>query len=139
MLNHAHRGGAERGLRQTERIRLREATRLRPNDWSSIEIEVLDISSLGLRGECEVRLMRTCFLSIDIPGIGPTDAEVRWQDCGEFGAEFARPIDLSRCTWTADEPEALTAQMLELRDEWSEQELKLRRQIGTDFPIRSLS
>lgn len=122
MLTHAPRRGAERGLRQTDRIRLSERTRLRPNDWSSIEIQVFDISALGLRGECEVRLMRTCFLSIDIPGIGPTDAEVKWQDGDQFGAEFARPIDLSRCSWTIEDCE-----------------LKLRGAIRGALPIRSLS
>ena len=144
MLKHAKIASAPKVARRSERIPLYEATRLRPNDWSSVEIQVLDISGLGLRAECEVRLMRTCFLSIDLPGIGPTEAEVRWQECGQFGAAFARPIDLSLCSWTPSEPEAFVARMLvqraaAQRDGRRDQERMLRRQIASVLPMRSLS
>ena len=144
MLTQSKQASAPRVPRRSERIRLYEATRLRPNDWSSVEIQVLDISALGLRAECEVRLMRTCFLSTDLPGIGPTHAEVRWQEDGQFGAAFARPIDLSLCSWTPREPAAFVARMLvqraaAQRDGRDEQEAMLRRQIASVLPMRSLS
>lgn len=131
-------------MRRGARIGIYEPTRLRPNDWSSIEIQVLDISTLGLRAECEARLVRASSISVDIPGVGAVEAEVIWVRDGEFGAAFIRPIDLASCSWTPGSAQAMLARMLvhraaAQRDGRLDQERRLSRQIVSFLPLRALS
>lgn len=92
-------GSLESG-RKAERLPLDAEARLRPNDWSSLQIKMLDLSASGFRAECEARVQRGGSVSLDIPGIGAVEAQVEWQRGNQFGARFFAPIELRRCQWT---------------------------------------
>jgi len=98
--------------RQAERLGLDAAARLRPNEWSSIEATMIDLSALGFRARCDARVRPGSGVSIDISGIGPVDAQVEWQRGDEFGARFFVPIELSRCEWTLRERGQALAELL---------------------------
>ena len=46
------------------------------------------------------------YVSLDIPGIGPVEAQVRWQIGVKMGGMFLDPISLGRCEWTAEKNQA---------------------------------
>jgi hypothetical protein len=98
--------------RGAKRVALDESTRLRPNDWSSLEVRMIDLSSSGFRASCEARLQKGGCVSLDVPGIGTVEAQVEWQRGDTFGARFFQPIDLGHCTWSPLERESGLAQLL---------------------------
>ena len=98
--------------RQAERLSVDVAARLRPNDWSHVEVTVLDLSELGFRARCDARLQPGGGVSLDIPGIGAVEAQVEWRKANEFGARFFVPIDLSRCEWTLTQRSHARAELL---------------------------
>ena len=102
-------GERERGAK---RVALDEAARLRPNDWSSLEVRMIDLSSSGFRAGCEARLQIGGPVSLEIPGIGSVEAQVEWQRGDVFGARFFEPIDIRRCSWSARQRESSLAQLL---------------------------
>ena len=86
--------------RGAERFEVEGRVTIRTADYRTIEVEVRDISSLGLKAAVPEPLPIASFVKIDVPGIGPVEAEVKWSFSGHFGAMFATPIDLRRCDWT---------------------------------------
>ena len=86
--------------RSVERVRIARPARLRPNDWSRVGIEILDLSSAGFRATGELQLRTGTYLALEVPGIGIVDAKVIWQQGREFGAQFLRPLPLAHCAWT---------------------------------------
>lgn len=127
--------------RRAERRALDEPARLRPNSWSSIEIAMVDLSELGFRGRCDARLQPGAPVSLEVPGVGPVDAQVEWQRRGEFGARFFAPLDLERCGWTLGDRRQALAQLLVHRAAANRAgrpgaEAQLRRQILSALPIR---
>ena len=98
--------------RQSERMRVDAAARLKPNDWSSVEIGMLDLSENGFRARCEARVQPGGAVSLEIPGLGPVEAQVEWQRGQQFGARFFAPIDLSTCSWTLRERHHILAELL---------------------------
>jgi len=90
--------------RRYPRYRVGERTRLRPNEWSSIQVGLVDISSHGFRAECEANLKIGGYVSLEVHGIGQVDAKVVWRHNEEVGAQFARPISLDQCAWVREEP-----------------------------------
>lgn len=126
--------------RRAERYPLDRQTRLRPNDWSSLEIRVTDFSRFGFQADCDARLIGSSIVSLDIPGLGPVSAQVRWQRDGQFGAQFLQPIDLGRCEWAGEGREAMLARLLFQRAEASRtglgnEEDRLRREILDALPV----
>jgi hypothetical protein len=114
---------------------------MRPNSWSSVEIGMLDLSELGFRARCDVRLRAGSGVSIDIPGVGVVEAQVEWQRGAEFGGRFYHPLDLGACAWTMEERHSALAQLLVARAGASAAgrpvaEAQLRRQILASLPIR---
>jgi hypothetical protein len=87
--------------RGAERINADGRFALRGGDISTVEAEIRDISALGLKGACSETLTIGSLITVDIPGIGAVDAEVKWQLSGRFGALFLEPIDLANCEWNA--------------------------------------
>ena len=100
------------GGRQAERLPLDAETRLRPNDWSSLQVRMLDLSAAGFRAQCDARVQPGGGVSLDIPGIGAVDAQVEWQRADQFGARFILPIDLDRCQWNFSERHHALARLL---------------------------
>jgi hypothetical protein len=127
--------------RRAERLQVDEAARLRPNSWSSVEAQMLDLSEHGFRASCEARLRLGSCVSLEIPGIGAADAQVEWQRGGEFGARFLAPIDISRCGWTLGQRQEALAHLLVQRARAQKAgrggaEAQLRRDILAALPIR---
>jgi hypothetical protein len=51
--------------------------------------------------ECASPVQIGSYVSLDVPGVGPVRAQVRWQIGGRMGGMFLDPISLNRCEWTA--------------------------------------
>ena len=131
------------GLRRAERLALDEAARMRPNDWSSLEIQMHDLSELGFRGACEARLQRGGSVTLEIPGLGPVLAQVEWQRGEQFGARFFAPIDLAACEWTLAERHEALAHLLIQRAAAATAgrrgaEAQMRRKILGALPMRRI-
>ena len=127
--------------RRAERLPLDAETRLRPNSWSSLQIKMLDLSALGFRAECEAKVRPGGSVSLDVPGIGPVDAQVEWQRDGQFGARFFAPIELGSCRWTFPDRHHTLARLLVERAAAKRAgrrgaEGHLRREILAALPMR---
>jgi hypothetical protein len=85
--------------RKVERISIEKPARLRPNDWSRVSVNVIDVSTEGFRAAGDIQLRPGGYLSIEVPGVGKCDAKVVWQQSREFGAQFLRPLPLDHCAW----------------------------------------
>ncbi|TFI59024.1 hypothetical protein E2493_07180 [Sphingomonas parva] len=127
--------------REAERLRVNAEARLRPNDWSSVEMTMLDLSTNGFRASCEARVQPGSAVSLDIPGLGSVDAQVEWQRGRNFGARFFVPIDLSLCSWTLHERSHALAELLVERAQAKQAgrdhaEQQLRRRILNALPMQ---
>lgn len=127
--------------RRAERLPLDAETRLRPNSWSSLQINMLDLSASGFRAECEARVKPGSSVSLDVPGIGPVDAQVEWRRGDQFGARFYAPIKLANCQWTFPEQHLTLARLLVERAAARRAgrrgaEGQLRREILSALPMR---
>jgi hypothetical protein len=128
-------------VRRAERVALDQSARLRPNSWSSLEIRMIDLSELGFRAGCDARLQCGGGVTLDIPGLGPVDAQVEWQRDGEFGARFFRPICLDGCDWVIGGQQRTLAHLLveraaARRGGRARADQQLRREILAALPIR---
>jgi len=85
--------------RRQPRYRLEERARLRPNEWSTVQVELLDISSTGFRAACDANLKIGGYVTLEINGIGPAEAKIVWRSDAMVGAQFLRPIKLDYCAW----------------------------------------
>jgi hypothetical protein len=126
--------------RQAERLTVDVAARLRPNEWSSVEIEMIDLSELGFSARCDARIQPGSGVSLDIPGIGTVEAQVEWQRGQKFGARFVVAIDLEKCRWTLRERSRALAELLVERAQASRAgrrnaEIQLRQQILRSLPV----
>ena len=88
--------------RRYPRYRVGGRTRLRPNDWSSIQVGLLDISSHGFRAECEANLKIGGYVTLEVHGIGQVEAKIMWRESEQLGAQFARAISLEHCAWVRE-------------------------------------
>ncbi len=97
--------------RRSERLTVETAANLRHPHWYNVEVTVCDVSQCGFMAECVEPLQIGSYVSLDVPGIGPVNAQVRWQIGGRMGGMFLDPISLNRCDWTAikSEPPLETA------------------------------
>jgi hypothetical protein len=132
----------DNGERQVERVAIDEATRLKPNDWSSIEVRMVDLSPLGFRASCEARIVPGSCVSLDIPGIGEVLAQVEWRKDQEFGARFVTPIELAACRWRFAQRRGALARLLveraaARRAGRRDAERQLRHRILGSLPIQA--
>ena len=130
--------------RRAERLAVDESARLRPNGWSSLEVEMVDVSEHGFRARCEARVCPGSGVTLDVPGIGPVDAQVEWQRGGEIGARFLAGIDLSRCAWTLPGGMDALAHLLVHRVRAkaggrAAAEAQIRQQILASLPMRRIT
>ena len=87
--------------RGAERINAEGTFGLSCPGFHTVDAEIRDISSLGLKGVSPEPLLIGSIVELDIPGVGTVEAEVKWELGGHFGAMFTDPIDLRTCEWTA--------------------------------------
>jgi len=83
--------------RGSERVPVEDSTRLR--HAFAIEVKVRDVSARGFMAECEHPIAIGSYVSLDVPGIGAVQAQVRWQIGSRMGGMFLDPISLERCEW----------------------------------------
>lgn len=87
--------------RRVDRHTVDTLAQLRHRGLYSVEVKIRDISTAGFMAECHETVRIGSSVALDIPGIGPVDAQVRWQIGGSMGGKFQDPISLAACEWTA--------------------------------------
>lgn len=87
--------------RRAERTKVLAVTQIHRQSWYSVEVRVRDVSQCGFMAECADSVHIGSHVMLDVPGIGPVRAQVRWQIGGRMGGMFLDPISLNRCEWTA--------------------------------------
>ena len=102
-MSSAPAGGSSFQERRTERLSVEERTELRHR--YAIEVRVRDLSTRGFMAECDERVEIGSAVSLEVPGIGSVQAQVRWQIGSRMGGMFLDPISLRQCEWTATRAE----------------------------------
>jgi len=92
--------------RRAARVAVAGKADLTPQNLYKVEVKVQDLSTSGFMAECAEPVRIGSYVSLDIPGIGPVNAQVRWQIGVRMGGMFLDPISLARCEWTAEKAEA---------------------------------
>jgi hypothetical protein len=87
--------------RRVRRHPLDEPASLTPERTCRIEVKVRDLSPFGFMAECDETVSIGSYVALDVPGMGPVHAQVRWQVGRRMGGMFLDPISLVRCEWTA--------------------------------------
>lgn len=87
--------------RRAARIGVKATTRLTQQNWYSVKVSMCDLSSAGFQARCDRNVPIGGYVTLDVPGIGPVRAQVRWQMADRIGGMFLDPIRLHRCEWTA--------------------------------------
>jgi len=88
--------------RRSARLPVGGAARLSDRAEYHIEVNVRNLSSCGFMAECAAAVPIGSDVRLDIPDLGPVDAQVRWQVGARMGGMFLDPISLGRCEWTAE-------------------------------------
>lgn len=128
-------------MRKSNRTVVDEAARLHPNEWSSLEVRLLDCSAEGFRVECDARVRTGDLVTLEVPGIGPSRAQVSWCRGRELGARFLDPIPFDRAELRKADAETVLARLLIQRAAAHRASLRdverdLRRQIIATLPMR---
>ena len=89
----------------TARHDINQPNNLQPKNLLEIEVKVRDVSTRGFMAECNEPVRIGSYVSLQVPGIGPVHAQVRWQIGACMGGMFLDPISLARCEWRADKVE----------------------------------
>lgn len=87
--------------RTAPRTPVRGTADLRHQNLYAVKVQIRDVSTQGFMAECAAPIRIGSYVSLDVPGIGPVNAQVRWQLGDRMGGQFVDPISLSRCEWTA--------------------------------------
>ena len=95
----AQTGGASYQERRSDRLPVDDKTQLRHR--YAIEVKIRDVSTRGFMAECGESVEIGSQVSIDVPGIGAVQAQVRWQIGSRMGGMFLDPISLQKCEWVA--------------------------------------
>lgn len=91
--------------RRSERVAVDSPTNMRHPHWYNVEVTVCDVSQCGFMAECAEPMEIGSYVSLDVPGVGPVNAQVRWQIGRRLGGMFLDPIRLNHCEWTAEKAE----------------------------------
>ena len=131
------------GARRQSKLALNEPVRLAPNDWSSIEIRLLECTATGFRAAGDLRTRVNAPVSVELPVLGWVRASITWCRAGEFVATFAEPIDLTAMRGLSLNREAVLARLLDERAAAHaagrhDEERALRGDILHSLPVRSL-
>lgn len=128
-------------MRSSERMPVDAPARLQPNEWSSVEVRLLDCSRDGFRAASDARVPSGMVVTLDLPGLGPTRAQVSWHRPGEFGARFIERLERLPEGLAPAADETLLARLLVQRAEahaarlW-DHERDLRRKIAETLPLK---
>jgi hypothetical protein len=87
--------------RRSARTPISRKAQLTQQNWYNVEVNLCDLSSTGFMAECRENVSIGTYVMLDIPGLGPVRAQVRWQLGGRMGGMFVDPIRLHRCEWVA--------------------------------------
>lgn len=90
-----------RSYRERADLRLPIDDRTELRHQFTVEIRVRNLSTHGFMAECAYPVTIGSHVSLDVPGIGPVHAQVRWQIAQRMGGMFVDPISLRQCAWTA--------------------------------------
>ena len=93
--------GAPLRPRRTQRLAVEQGSSMRSQQWYRIEVKVRNVSTCGFMAECAAPVPIGSYVTLDVPGIGAVQAQVRWQLGVTMGGMFLDPISLVRCEWTA--------------------------------------
>jgi len=123
------------------RLALDEPARLAPNDWSNVEIRMLECTATGFRASSELNIRRCAIVTLEVPGIGSVRAYVTWRRADQFAAAFFEPIDLSKARFMPLNGEIVLARLLRERAKAhaagrSEEERDLRGRIRQILPMK---
>lgn len=91
--------------RRAARVNVEGMASLTPHDRYKVEVRVRNVSTAGFMAECAEPVRIGSYVTLDIPGIGPVEAQVRWQIGVRMGGMFMDPISLASCEWTAEKAE----------------------------------
>ena len=91
--------------RRGDRLAVESNVELRQQHRYNVEVTIRNVSTSGFMAECHDPVRIGSYVSLDIPGIGPVHAQVRWQIGRRMGGMFLDPISLNRCKWVATEAE----------------------------------
>ena len=86
--------------RRVGRVKVEKGASMRSQNVYRIDVKVRDLSTCGFMAECGAPVQIGSYVSLDVPGIGPVHAQVRWQIGATMGGMFLDPINLTRCEWT---------------------------------------
>lgn len=78
------------------------AARLDAPDLYAVAVRVRNMSPAGFMAECPETVRIGSYVTLDVPGIGPVQAQIRWQIGVRMGGMFLDPISLASCEWTAE-------------------------------------
>ena len=95
----ARASGPHHRERHTPRIEVSDRTQLRHR--YSVDVTERDVSARGFMAECDDAVEIGSHVSLEVPGIGPVQAQVRWQIGHRMGGMFLDPISLQHCEWVA--------------------------------------
>jgi hypothetical protein len=130
--------------RSERRLALDQSARLAPNDWSSLDIRMLECTARDFRAATFATVRVGASVMIEVPGIGWVRAYVSWQRGGQFTGVFAVPIDLARARLMSVNREAVLARLLAERaaahaEGKDSEERDLRMRIRENLPIRRIA
>ena len=91
--------------RRSSRLPVAESARMRSSEAYVVEVKVRNLSTCGFMAECAQLVRIGSYVVLEVPGIGPVHAQVRWQLGATMGGMFLDPISLTRCEWTATRTE----------------------------------
>ncbi len=128
---------------QEDRLALDEPARLAPNNWSSVEIRMLECTADYFRASCDIAFGKGAVVTLEIPGVGPARAHVTWRRGSQFAAYFDEPVDLARAGFMAVNGEAILARLLKERAKAHaagrvEEERNLRGRISEILPMTTI-
>lgn len=88
--------------RRGSRLAVDEAAHLKRSATYQIAVTVRNLSSSGFMAECSEAVGIGSIVMLDVPGVGPIEAQVRWQLGARMGGMFTHPISLARCEWAGE-------------------------------------
>ena len=87
--------------RRSARHQVASEATLRNEATYDVEVKVRDVSQCGFMAECAEPVQIGSYVSLQVPGIGTVEAQVRWQVGRRMGGMFLDPISLNSCEWVA--------------------------------------